>query len=95
VSRLLEAGAVRWVGRLSYSLYIWQQLWMMGSWKVPRPFPLGPFQELPLSVLCTFGCAAVSYYLVERPTIRLGGWVTKVKAARTPPAPVPEPVLAS
>lgn len=85
VSRLLEAGPVRWVGRLSYSLYIWQQLWMFGRFTVPRPFDLGPFQELPLNLLCVFVCAVLSYYLVEKPMIRLG---TRLVRARTEPQAV-------
>lgn len=72
VSRLLEARAVRWVGRLSYSLYLWQQLWMFGRFSISRPFDLGPFQELPLNLMCTFLCATSSYYVVERPSIEWG-----------------------
>jgi peptidoglycan/LPS O-acetylase OafA/YrhL len=91
VSRLLEAGWIRWVGRLSYSLYIWQQLWLMGSWKVTRPFPLGWCQELPLSILCAFASAALSYYLIEKPALRLGRRLTEGRSKRsTRPAPVPE-----
>ena len=33
-SRALELAPLRWVGRISYSLYLWQQLFMMGSTKV-------------------------------------------------------------
>jgi peptidoglycan/LPS O-acetylase OafA/YrhL len=96
VSRALEAGPVRWVGRLSYSLYIWQQLWMLGSWRAVRPFPLGPFQELPLSLFCTVGCAALSYYLVEKPTLRLGTSLAKAGGARpSRTVATPEPALAS
>jgi peptidoglycan/LPS O-acetylase OafA/YrhL len=96
VSRLLEAGPVRWVGRLSYSLYVWQQLWLLGSWRVSRPFPLGAFQELPLSLVVTFACAVVSYYLVERPLTRLGARLSQapgrgqvVDGARDPARPGP------
>jgi peptidoglycan/LPS O-acetylase OafA/YrhL len=71
-SRVLELAPVRWVGRISYSLYLWQQLFVMGSKKVPRPFPMGWLQELPLNIVAVFACAAASYYLIERPMIRLG-----------------------
>jgi peptidoglycan/LPS O-acetylase OafA/YrhL len=86
--RVLEWAPVRWVGRLSYSLYIWQQLFLLGSWRVTRPFPLGPLQELPLSVAATFACAVASYYLVERPLLRLGQRLARAAAERRPPAPV-------
>jgi peptidoglycan/LPS O-acetylase OafA/YrhL len=72
VSQLLEASPLRWLGRLSYSLYIWQQIFLLGSWRVSRPFPLGMLQELPLSVAASFVCAAASYYLLERPLLRYG-----------------------
>ena len=71
-SRALELAPVRWVGRISYSLYLWQQLFVMGSKKVLRPFPMGWLQELPLNIVAAFACAAASYYLIERPMIRFG-----------------------
>lgn len=71
VSRMLELSAVRWVGRLSYSLYLWQQLFLVAS-PEERPFPFGSLQTLPINVIGVFACAAASYYLVERPMVRLG-----------------------
>jgi peptidoglycan/LPS O-acetylase OafA/YrhL len=58
--RLLEWPLLAWIGRLSYSLYIWQQLFLppesSGIWRMPA----------------IFLCAAISYYCVERPCIALG-----------------------
>ena len=71
-----RSGRSGWVGRLSYSLYMWQQL-ADGGPEEFRPFALGPLQELPLNLLVPLGCAAVSYYLVEKPTIRLGSRLAK------------------
>ncbi|HEV3257737.1 MAG TPA: acyltransferase [Gemmataceae bacterium] len=73
--RILETGAMRWVGRLSYSLYLWNSLFFAGMDKA-RPLRLGALQELPWSILPVFACAALSYYLVERPMIRLGHSLT-------------------
>jgi peptidoglycan/LPS O-acetylase OafA/YrhL len=66
VGRFLELPALRIVGRLSYSLYLWQQLFFHadheGLW----------FQSFPLNIACIFICAGLSYYFIERPAIRLG-----------------------
>ena len=71
VSRLLETSVMRWIGRLSYSLYLWQQLFLVAS-PLERPFPFGVLQQPPLNILCVFLCAAASYYIVERPMVRIG-----------------------
>ena len=60
---------MRWIGRISYSLYIWQQLFL-GT--IRRPLPLGILQEFPLNIVAVFVCAATSYYLLERPLVRIG-----------------------
>ncbi|MEE8115850.1 MAG: hypothetical protein V3T28_01980, partial [Gemmatimonadales bacterium] len=71
VGRILELQTVRWIGRLSYSLYLWQQLFLAGR-EAPRPLPFGPLQSLPLNVVAVFLCAAASYYIIERRLTRLG-----------------------
>jgi peptidoglycan/LPS O-acetylase OafA/YrhL len=70
-SRLLENPALSFVGRLSYSLYLWQQLFLISHFGADTA-RLGPLQSSPLNWLMTFACALLSYYLVERPLIRLG-----------------------
>jgi peptidoglycan/LPS O-acetylase OafA/YrhL len=70
-ARFLETLPLRWVGRISYSLYLWQQMFFnehFYSWFKP----LGFVQAFPMRWLMLFGCAAASYYLVERPSIRMG-----------------------
>lgn len=67
--RLLESAPARWVGRISYSLYLWQQLFLV-AFGITRP--LGAVQQLPLSIAMVFICASLSYYFVERPMIRFG-----------------------
>ena len=64
---LLDRPVLRWVGRLSFSLYLWQQLF------TPPPEMAGSFvQKFPLNLLAMFACATVSYVLIERPMIALG-----------------------
>lgn len=70
VGRILEWKPLKWIGRLSYSLYLWQQLFVCS-----RAFgsgPLGILEKPPLNILLALACAAASFYLVERPFIRLG-----------------------
>jgi peptidoglycan/LPS O-acetylase OafA/YrhL len=73
LGKMLQMPALKWVGRLSYSIYVWQQLWLLFP-GVAAPF--GPLQRLPLNIPCVFGSAALSYYLIERTMIRLGHRVT-------------------
>jgi peptidoglycan/LPS O-acetylase OafA/YrhL len=67
LAKILELRPIQWIGRLSYSLYIWQMMFL-----VPYDRPLGILQSFPLAFVCAFACAAISYYLIERPSIRLG-----------------------
>jgi len=62
LGRLLEVPVIRWIGRLSYSLYIWQQLFML-----KRMLPWYPLQLAAL-----FGVAALSFYGIEKPMVKLG-----------------------
>lgn len=63
IGRLLELAPLRYVGLLSYSLYIWQQLFLGGpGLKLP----------LPLAIGAAFACAYMSYRFIEQPCIRLG-----------------------
>jgi peptidoglycan/LPS O-acetylase OafA/YrhL len=69
LGRMLETPPLVWVGRMSYSLYIWQQLFLPSS-ELPRS--LGMWQRGPWNLAAAFGCATLSYYLVERPAIVFG-----------------------
>jgi peptidoglycan/LPS O-acetylase OafA/YrhL len=66
-SKVLEIPWIRWVGRLSYSLYIWQMLFLP---EVGRP--LGVLQTFPIALLAALACATLSYLYVEKPMIRMG-----------------------
>ena len=62
VGRILNSKALMFVGGLSYSIYIWQQLFL-------PPAPLGsPF---PWNVLAAVTVALASFYVVERPCLKL------------------------
>jgi peptidoglycan/LPS O-acetylase OafA/YrhL len=67
LGRLLESPVFVWIGRLSYSLYLWQQLFLA---EVEHQF--GLLHWGPLALACIVVCAMLSYYGIERPFIRLG-----------------------
>jgi peptidoglycan/LPS O-acetylase OafA/YrhL len=75
VGRFLETSPMRWVGRISYGLYLWQQLFLMGK-EVHGRLPLGFVQTFPVNVVVVFLCASLSYYLMERRLIRIGHALT-------------------
>jgi len=69
-SRLLESAPFRHVGRLSYSLYLWQQLFLV--WNDERVTGLAIVQTFPLNLLALYLCASVSLRFIETPMIALG-----------------------
>jgi peptidoglycan/LPS O-acetylase OafA/YrhL len=74
LGRWLELKPVRFLGRISYSLYLWQQLFFHGEISAAP----GSFQTHILLCWCaTFGLAIGSYYLIETPMIRRGHRIAK------------------
>lgn len=59
IGRFLEFAPLRYLGKLSYSLYVWQQL------------VVGEF-ILPIALIIILACAYLSYRFVEQPSIRFG-----------------------
>ena len=70
LGQILEFAPLRFIGRISYSLYLWQMLFFTGH-RYPLN-PLGILERWPLNMLLTFACALTSYYFIERPMMRLG-----------------------
>jgi peptidoglycan/LPS O-acetylase OafA/YrhL len=70
IGRAFQFKPMVWLGQVSYSLYLWQQLFL-----VPTPLHQRPFNAvigLGVSILIAVG----SYLLVERPAIALGRRLT-------------------
>jgi peptidoglycan/LPS O-acetylase OafA/YrhL len=65
IGRVLNFRPLRVVGVGSYSLYIWQQLFFVPDGGLAQDLPL------PLKVGGACCCAAASYWIVERPSLRL------------------------
>ena len=82
MARILEWKPLRWIGVLSYSLYVWQQLFLM--W---RPVPqLAWMTHLPVNIVFVFAFGCASYWLVERPALR---WARRSGAAAEDNATTP------
>jgi peptidoglycan/LPS O-acetylase OafA/YrhL len=69
--RLLEMKPLRWIGRISYSLYLWQQLFFGNNFVISPP-ALAVLRQIPINLVALIGCATFSYYLVEKPFVALG-----------------------
>lgn len=59
--RFLNSSVLTWIGTLSYSLYLWQQVFLYGRFKLEAPYNLVAIS------LAALG----SYYLIERPFLNL------------------------
>ncbi len=69
LGRLFESKWVRWFGRLSYSVYLWQMLFLPAY---GIPVSLGWAQQFPVNLVLVLICSCLSYYLVEGPCRRFG-----------------------
>ncbi|MGA3240067.1 MAG: acyltransferase [Bryobacteraceae bacterium] len=72
LGRFLEAPPLRLIGRLSYSLYLWQEIFVPPRLHWPAWLRVG----------AALGAAAVSYSLIEQPSIRMGAWLRRRSATR-------------
>lgn len=93
LGRTLERPTMRRVGRISYSLYLWQQLFL--AWDAFEVTGLRAVQWFPLSVACALACATASHVLIERPMMRTGKRLAERRRARcaVPLAPGAGPAL--
>jgi len=76
ISRFLELGLLRFIGKISFGLYLWQQVIFNGRFDAENA-PFGIAHAFPYNFLLVGGLATVSYYLLERPCMRLGHRLAK------------------
>lgn len=69
IGRMLNTKALSYIGALSYSLYLWQQLFTGKEM-------LGYF---PLNLLAAFICALISFYTVEKYSLKLRAYLEQRK----------------
>jgi peptidoglycan/LPS O-acetylase OafA/YrhL len=80
-ARILEIKPVRWIGWISYSLYLWQQLFF-GVNFAGSPPGLALLRKPPINLLALLVCAILSHYAIEKPCIRLGHWLASTSISR-------------
>ncbi|MCA1579600.1 MAG: acyltransferase [Acidobacteria bacterium] len=66
-NKLMETTPLVWVGKISYGLYLWHYPVFKWIKYASAPWPI----KLALGLLATFAVASVSFYLIERPLLRL------------------------
>jgi peptidoglycan/LPS O-acetylase OafA/YrhL len=67
--KFLNSRPLVWIGTISYSLYVWQELFLFRP--APSIFPLGRACAVPLNLLCVFAVSTLSFYFIEQPCIAL------------------------
>lgn len=81
--RLLNAAPVAFVGTISYSLYLWQQLFL-------NRHASAAWAAFPLNLVLAFGAAVACHFFVEKPFL---AWRARLESKR--PARRTAPVLAT
>lgn len=77
--RFLNSSAMVYLGTLSYSLYLWQQMFLT------RGHVLHPLSSFPVNLLFALGFAGLSYHVVERPILRARpAWERLLLSAKGP-----------
>jgi peptidoglycan/LPS O-acetylase OafA/YrhL len=83
-TRVLQWRVLTAVGLISYSLYLWQQVFL-----APEGIALPVVGTTPLAVPAAFTAATLSYLLVERPFLRLKDRLGRASAIPPVAPPVP------
>jgi peptidoglycan/LPS O-acetylase OafA/YrhL len=79
LAQLFSLPVVTWLGRISFSVYLWQNIFCFG---VTRTWA----DRFPLSLLASVGCGYLTYRLVELPSLR---WRSRLKRPTVEPPGTP------
>jgi peptidoglycan/LPS O-acetylase OafA/YrhL len=64
---ILEMRWLRWIGKISYGLYLWHVPFV----QILNKYPLSPMERAVTMLIATFTVATISYYYLETPFLRL------------------------
>lgn len=65
-AKLCCSTTLRWLGKVSYSVYLWQQVFLISrfpSW--------GVFRRFPVNVFCALMAGVISHYVIEQPFLKI------------------------
>jgi peptidoglycan/LPS O-acetylase OafA/YrhL len=93
LGRILEWRPLRWIGSISFSLYLWQELFLPELKAELAGGSLHFLQQPPWNMLAILVCACLSRYLIEIPMTRLGHRISAAplslpRAVESSPAPL-------
>jgi peptidoglycan/LPS O-acetylase OafA/YrhL len=91
--RAFASWPMRYLGRISYSLYLWQGLFVYLPGQADEP-AFAPLRSLPLGLGLTFVAAIASHELFERPFLKLKERFTPARSGLAAPVAV-EPAAAA
>ncbi len=88
VVRLLANPVAVWLGLVSYGIYIWHEAWQDVYLRVTDQPPLAAsfVGMMVVTVIATLICSALSWYLVERPTMAWGARRGRPPTVASPPS---------
>ncbi len=90
LSRILELSPLRWIGKISYSLYLWQMIFLVQT--AESPFW---WQRFPANIVLALATATICYYVIDGPSQRLGQRLAKrMRATKAEGRGPTEPVIA-
>lgn len=90
LGRILEWRPLCWIGSISFSLYLWQELFLPELRTQLAGGSLRHLQQPPWNFLAMLVCACLSRYLIEIPMSRLGhrisaSWLSMPRAVASSP----------
>ncbi|MBI4931345.1 MAG: acyltransferase [Bacteroidetes bacterium] len=64
---IFEFSILKFIGKLSYSIYLWQEIFLMGAVHGKESW----MQKFPQNILCTFIMASFSYFVIEKRFLKM------------------------
>ena len=83
--KLLNTKALVHIGLISYSLYLWQQLFLAPALEAPNHWSTALLGKFPFNLAAAFLAAELSWHMVEKPMLNLRRRFERSKSPRSEP----------